>query len=210
MAHRDRVRRMIVAASVLVFMPFSQWISTTRLGTSLFLWGEALIAMLVVFTLLAVPGFLVGLFFTRSRRLSCEALLVAVLLIPCGLLGIFLGQKVRTAGMLAFTQRSQLLVAAITRYEQDHSRPPHSLADLVPDYLPVIPSTGMMAAPEYHYHTGDEARDQYCRNPWALSVQTPSGGLNFDMMLYLPRQNYPSRAWGGGLEIIGTWACVHE
>ena len=114
------------------------------------------------------------------------------------------------AGMRSFSQRSQSLINAINAYERDHSAPPGSLDDLVPDYLPAVPSTGMMAYPEYQYYTDDEAKEHYADNPWALSVFTPGGGINFDMMLYFPNQNYPDRGYGGGLERVGDWAYVHE
>jgi hypothetical protein len=51
--------------------------------------------------------------------------------------------------MQNFAQRSEKLIAAIKKYEQDNSDPPESLNDLVPNHLPSIPSTGMMAYPQY-------------------------------------------------------------
>jgi hypothetical protein len=67
----------------------------------------------------------------------------------------------------------------------------------------------MMAYPEYEYITGKEAENQY-GNPWVLMVFTPSGGINFDMMLYFPNQEYPPTGYGGGLERIDNWAYLHE
>ncbi len=67
-----------------------------------------------------------------------------------------------------------------------------------------------MAYPEFRYHTGIEAKDRFANNAWALSVATPSGGINWDMMLYFPDQNYPDRGYGGSLERVGDWAYVHE
>lgn len=114
------------------------------------------------------------------------------------------------AGMESFANRSQSLITAIHSYEQQHSRPPDSLNDLVPDYLPAIPETGMGAYPEFEYYSGPDAQERFGSNPWALQVQTPSGGINFDVILYFPNQNYPETGYGGSLQRIGFWAYVHE
>ena len=47
-------------------------------------------------------------------------------------------------------------------------------------------------------------------NPWVLVVFTPGGGINFDRMLYFPKQNYPRSGYGGGIERVRDWAYVHE
>ncbi len=210
MKRRDRIQLVIFAVSALGYFPFSQWISTTRIGTMFFLWGQMIYLLPLMAAILATPVLIICLLFRRTRRQSLFYLLISVLFIPCCIIGIILGQKTRTAGMESFAQRSQALITVIDKYERDNSVPPQSLNDLVPDYIPAVPSTGMMAYPEYRYHTGDEANEQYADNAWALSVFTPSGGINFDMMLYFPNQNYPQHGYGGWLEPIGDWAYVHE
>ena len=198
------------AISAIWYFPFSQWISTTPVGTSLFLWGEIIYALPLIAAVPGIPILVICLLFQRVRRRAAFLLVFAVLLIPCCVAGIVLGHKTRMVCMRAFAQRSQPLIGAIRKYELDHSMPPQSLNDLVPEYLPAVPSTGMMAYPEFRYHTGTEARDRFANNAWALSVATPSGGINFDMVLYFPEQNYPDRGYGGSLERVGDWAYVHE
>ncbi len=68
----------------------------------------------------------------------------------------------------------------------------------------------MMAYSQYRYLAGDETEKQYQGNPWILRVYTPSGGINFDEMLYFPNQNYPKQGYGGTLELVGDWAYLHE
>jgi hypothetical protein len=80
---------------------------------------------------------------------------------------------------------------------------------LVPKHIAAIPGTGLRAYPRYNYVTGEQAKD-YDDNPWALYVDTSSGIGNWDLFLYLPRQNYPRYGYGGGLERVGEWAYVHE
>ena len=210
MKRRDRNQLVIFAVSSLGYFPFSEWISTTRIGTMFFLWGQMIYLFPLMAAILGTPVLIICLLFQRTRRQSFFYLLISVFLIPCCIFGIILGQKTRTAGMESFAQRSQILIAAIGKYERDNSGPPQSLNDLVPDYIPDVPSTGMMAYPEYGYHTGDEAKERYADNAWALSVFTPSGGINFDMMLYFPNQNYPQHGYGGWLESVGDWVYVHE
>ena len=210
MKRRDQIQLMIFAISALGYFPFSQWISTTRIGTTIFLWGQMIYLLPFMVAVLAVPVLITCLFFQRTRQKSLFFLLLSALFIPCCICGIVLGRRTRMAGMRSFAERSKPLITAINNYQQDHSAPPGTLDDLVPDYLSAVPSTGMMAYPEYRYHTGDGARKEYGDNPWALSVATPSGGINFDMMLYFPNRNYPERGYGGGLECIGDWAYVHE
>lgn len=210
MKRRDRIQFTIFALSALVYFPFSEWISTTRIGTMLFLWGQMIYLFPLLAAIVATPVLIGCLLFQRTRRKSFLYLLISVVFIPCCIIGIFYGKKARTMGMESFVQRSQHLITAIKKYELDNSTPPQSLNDLVPDYIPAVPSTGMMAYPEFRYHVGDEAKKHYADNAWALSVFTPSGGINFDMMLYLPNRNYPQHGFGGWLEPVGDWAYVHE
>ncbi len=210
MKRRELIQLVVFALSAIVYFPFSEWLSTTQGGTSLFLWGQMIYVLPLVASILAMPFLVFGLFFRDTRRRSCLYLLCIALFVPCCIFGVGLGDKARMAGMKSFAQRSQTLIRAIENYERDHSGPPQSLNDLVPDYIPAVPCTGMAAYPEYRYHTGDMAKQQYAGNSWVLTVFTPSGFLNFDMMLYFPNQNYPHHGYGGSLEPVGDWAYVHE
>lgn len=200
----------IYAISSAVYIPFAQWVTTTRVGTMLFPLGTFVYALPLGLILLASPLLVIGLFIPRKRRVSLSLLLFGVLLTLCCAAGMAIGQKTRRAGMEAFARRSQPLITAINKYEQDHAAPVSTLNDLVPAHLSSVPTTGMGAYPHYRYHVGDEARLSYGDNPWALTVFTPNGLINFDMLLYLPKQNYPDHGYGGTLERIGEWAYVHE
>jgi hypothetical protein len=210
MTRRHRILLVLLAISGIGYFPFSQWISTTRIGTTYFLWGQLYYGLALMAAVVAIPILSVTIFFKRSRPHSVFFLFLSILFVPCCIAGIILGRKTRMAGMESCGQRARPLITAIEQYERDHSTPPDSLHDLVPDYLPNVPSTGMMAYPEFRYHSGNQAKEEYDGNPWALSIYTPSGGINFDMMLYFPNQNYPDRGYGGSLERLGDWAYVHE
>lgn len=202
---------LLLAVSPIVFSPFAHWAAMGPQGTDYFLWVEIYFyVLLLLVALIAIPICLGKILVSRDRRHAVFILLLSLLFVPCCILGFRLGQRVRMQGIKDFATRSHFLIAAIQEYERDHQSPPSSLGDLVPNYLDAVPTTGMSAYPEYRYHTGEEAKQEYDDNPWALSVFTPSGGINFDMMLYFPKQNYPIHGFGGSLERIGEWAYVHE
>lgn len=207
---RDKIKFTIFALSAILYFPFSEWLAIARFGTSLLLWGQLIYFLPILIALFATPVLLFRLSNDRTRRESFFYLLISLLLIACCISGIVLGKQIRMAGMRSFAIRSQSLIQAIENFERNNSSPPQSLEDLVPNYLSTIPSTGMMAYPKYRYHVGDEAKEKYAGNPWALSVFTPSGGINFDLMLYFPNQNYPTHGYGGTLQPIGDWTYVHE
>lgn len=210
MTHRERRQLLIFAFAAFPYYVFAEWVCTTPIGTSLFVWGVMVFFLPAMLAFVATPILIVALFFRNARRDALYYLLVSAILVPGTLAGCVVGHKVRTAGMQRFAERSRTLITAIEKYEREHSAPPQTLQELVPDYLPAVPSTGMMAYPEYRYHIGDDATENYAGNAWALSVFTPGGGINFDQMLYFPDRNYPKTGYGGWLEPIGEWAYVHE
>jgi hypothetical protein len=103
--------------------------------------------------------------------------------------------------------RSEALVGAIRSFAEREGRPPTDLQELVPKYFARIPKTGMPAYPDYRYSTEPS---RWKGNPWVLYIDCTSGGINFDMFIYFPLQNYPETGYGGSLERIGEWAYVHE
>jgi len=164
-----------------------------------------------LFVLAVVPFSFVLLIFRKTRRPALIALLSAItfLVAAIGIFRVDIGGRVRMHGFHKLAERSVPLVQAIKKFETEKGHPPNSLKELVPEYLLSIPDTGMGAYPMYEYIVGEEAR-KHDNNPWVLYVFTPSGGLNWDMFMYFPNQNYPERGYGGSLERIGDWAYVHE
>ena len=149
----------------------------------------------------------------------------APLLIPIGLVAVFRerprwrGAVVAACGVVApalgFTrgeawfaefdqillvevaEHSEPLVEAIRRYDTDHGRPPARLADLVPDYFPQRPRTGLRGYPEYDYRPNPGFG-----NRWVLEVS-----LGLDSLLYFESQEY------GDSEVprrIGDWIYVSD
>ncbi len=209
MTIKAKIGSVLLALLSYCYMPFAHWISTTPIGTTFFL------HVLIIYGYVVLAAFglmiysIVNLFRGENRQRLGIWPLIATLVVAGSIPSIRVGMLVRMAGMERFSDRSLPLIAAIKKYELANLAPPPSLQALVPTYLPAVPSTGMMAYPEYRYITGNDAVKKYSGNSWALSVNT-GAGFSFDRILYFPKQNYPPHGFGGVLEPVGVWAYVHE
>lgn len=205
-----RVGALAFALSGVIFFPLSEWLATHSFGFGGLLFWQLAFLLPVVVTVLSSPVLLIAMLLESSRRRACALVVFAL----AGLVGAFggarLGNIARMSGMRSFAIRSEAVVTAIHKYERDHGEPPSNLDSLVPTYLNAVPETGMAAYPEYQYHYGIDALERFYGNPWALTVFTPRPLINFDMMVYLPKQNYPERGYSGVLERVASWAYVHE
>ncbi len=162
--------------------------------------------------MVALPVAPVALMLLPFRTVRRTALIAAVYALTCiavGIPSIKFHWPIRRAAFVQLAERSQPLVAAIHRFESERGRPPQALDELVPQYLEMIPGTGMPAYPDYEYAV-DTAAQPSDPERWILQVATPSRGINFDCFIYLPSQQYPENGYGGWLERIGEWAYVHE
>ena len=206
------IRVLAYTVAGVALFPLSEWLATQPYGTGLLLIGQSLFLIPAVLVIVGSPVILLALCFQGSRRNARRLLWYGVAGLVVAWCGIRLGSLARMAGMRDFAQRSEPLINAIKQFEADRGESPHGLGELVPKYLAAPPATGMAAYPEYRYHRRGDENDHFLRgNRWALSVFTPRGLLlNFDMMIYLPDQDYPQQAYGGLLERVGAWAYVHE
>lgn len=156
---------------------------------------------------LAVPVSLVLLPFRETRPYAVSILACGPVYVLIGVALIHVAASVRMNAFHRLADRSEPVVNAIHRFVEKEGRPPADLEELVPDFLPQIPQTGMPAYPTYWYSTES---NQWDGNPWVLYVICPSSGNNFDRFMYFPKQNYPDKGYGGFLERVGKWAYVHE
>ena len=189
---------------------FAQWFAVSRNGSDEILWDIMWLLFPFFFAFVMIFVSIVLLIFRKTRKTALLALLASLtyLIVSFGMFDI--GWQVRRYGFHRLAERSVPLVQAIRRFENEKGHPPNSLKDLIPEYLHSIPDTGMGAYPNYKYIVGEESRKRWDNNPWVLYIDTPSGGINWDMFMYFPNQNYPKRGYGGDLEQIGYWAYVHE
>lgn len=160
---------------------------------------------------LFVPVGLILLVFRSTRYVASLGLVGCVVLVVMSLLlqRNFVG-SIRTDGFRRASASAAPVISAIERYEGDNGQPPSALSVLVPSYLPSLPGTGIAAYPKFEYEATPNTPQSHFGNAWVLWVETPSGGINWDIFLYLPNQRYPRHGYGGDLERVGRWAYVHE
>ena len=163
--------------------------------------------MPLALVILAVPMSVLLLPFREFRRDALNSLCCASIYVLIGIQLALLTSPVRIHGFRRLALRSRPLVAAIQEFVTHDGRPPVTLEELVPRCLAKVPNTGMPAYPTYQYSTDMK---RWGGNPWVIYVECPSGGINFDMFVYFPKQNYPATGYGGSLERVGDWAYVHE
>lgn len=176
---------------------------------SSFSWGMPLpgseLALIPVLVALAL-GFVgfIAMAFDRARHLGVSLTSAGAVYVLSFVLARFAGHSVRNWGFERFAKRTEPLVTAIRAYSEQHGAPPTSLAQLVPTFLPAVPTTGVGSAPYFGYNVGSPDNDG---NPWYLYLEVGTGVLNWDRLLYYPLQNYPK---GGSYEPIADWAYFHE
>lgn len=179
-------------------------------------WGSKTFPFLATYLaiplLAALPAvFLLPFWFlSRQRRGIAFAWWLACLAYtPLGIGAIRASHSIRSEAFHDLALRSRPLVAAIHDYAAAKGSPPEFLEQLIPDFLHVIPKTGMRAYPDYRYLHGPKAAE-FEGNPWLLFVDCPSGGINFDRFYYFPLQNYPEDGYGGWFRRMHEWAYLHE
>jgi hypothetical protein len=180
------------------FSPFAQLIY--ELGWMSFIPGYA-------FTAIIIPiGAVVFLFVKRKRRLV--PLLACMSLVAwCALPLSFAVEPPRNWGLRNAIASAQPLIAAIEMYKSEYGIPPARLQSLIPRHIEAIPYTRMAGYPEFEYSV--VAQEDIFKE-YELLVSTSTGGLNWDVFVYWPEQQYPSEMYGGWVERIDGWAYVHE
>jgi len=191
------------------FVVLAFYISVAPIGTDFLLFIATLAMLPLLAAFLLIPVALVLLCWRRYRITALTTLLGCVIYLVVGFAGVSLANHVRRAGFVSLAQCSRPLVAAIQQFEAKHGKPPANLEQLVPEFLPDVPKTGIGAYPKYEYFVVKD-HATYEGNAWVLRVDTPTGGLNWDAFLYFPKQNYPQVGYGGVLERVEDWAYVHE
>ena len=201
---------LITGVAIGWFFVFAEWLQVARHGSSVGMLVSIPLFTCVFGVFTSIPVFLILLIRKQNRRL-CATLLTASLPLIVGVLS--LAKKpadIRAKAFYCLAQRTDPLIQAIKSYESANNKPPSNLSDLVPDYLPSIPTTQMRVYPEFKYESGPDVGARWHGNPWVLYVETSRGFCNWDLFLYFPKQNYPEYGYGGRIEKNGTWAYVHE
>jgi len=124
---------------------------------------------------------------------------------------------VRWSAFARAGRNGEPIIAAVLSYYADKGCYPENLHDLVPAYLEAIPSTGLMAYPDFRYRKGAEnIKATYHLQDredlmvtWELMIDCPRG-LSFDKFVYWPEENYPETIPSYRVDRIGKWAYLWE
>lgn len=154
-----------------------------------------------------VPGCLIALCFSSSRRAGLLSLLGFASTILCVPFLYPIRFAFRSIAFDLLARRSRPLVAAIHAYETRHSEPPPHLLALVPEFLPEVPGTGMWSYPDFVYWVDRDAPQ--VRPDWGLRVECSIGFLNWDEFIYSPRGNRHEAGFVQEKSHL-DWRYIHE
>lgn len=136
------------------WLPLTDWLPHA-IASSLIFWNiiPLLISLLYFLILLVFLIFtLISFAIKKFKDIQKVKTAITLVLALTTMLSVVVSK--RTSRKWAFSnleKRSERLVESIKRYEKDLNRAPSSLNDLVPNYIPEVPSTKMSAYPSYEY-----------------------------------------------------------
>ena len=183
----------------IVMSAIPRWISGWVSG----LW-EIIAGLIVIGLILVVFVSPIFILFRKTRPFALNAFICCCVALLFFLPSMVASRLIRMNGFEELGKRSKPLIAAIEKFEKEKGHAPNLLSELVPEYLPAVPNTGIGAYPNYEYTTLKNERDK-----WQLTVSCSVGLLNWDEFFYLPSKVYEKR-YGGWIEPVGDWAYFHE
>jgi hypothetical protein len=164
------------------YYPIGSWLPASDLLTP---WGIVLaIGAIAAGVILAGPAY-------ALLAWSWRPVALAVLFELCLFLGLaparITGDLMLRIAFDLLESRNSELINAIETYERERGAPPATLTQLVPDYLPSIPQTGVAVAPYYEYETNPALCSVSKERPsdWHLSVSV-GGFLIVHQLFYCP------------------------
>lgn len=198
----------VVASAIPALLVFGIPYFAGQYHISFFLSPLGLLSALVILIGLgALSGCLVSLLFRKIRIVSFLILLSCLTILGCASFWNFLAQNSTRSDFHVFIVRSKPLIAAIGAYERKNGKPPAKLNDIVPQFLPAIPSTGLKTKASYQYYAGINVGRPDEDQPWVLKVSVSDAKFIASMLVYHPDHQYSS---DGTLRVerIGDWALV--
>jgi len=165
-----------------------------------------ILGMLVVLALLVTFVAMVLTPIRAARPLALKVFMNSFCAFILLLVSIFVCQSIRLAAGADLSKRSHSLVLAISAYQTLKGHPPRALTDLVPVFLPAVPSTGFGAFPRYLYSVSEYEDPEW----WELRVPCSLGGPDFSYFVYRTDRNYYVYNHRFPVEPVGEWVYVHE
>lgn len=201
----------VLAFFLFAFHVFACWYSVQENGDVTLLMISPLLYFLPVAGAgLYLPFLIFMAFFPKTRESSITGIFICIILLTFFGMQIFIGERIRILKFSEIVQESQELIQAIEDFHSEKGRYPVTLEQLVPKYLKKVPKTNLQAYPDYYYIMGSEASRLYAENPYAVFIPVPQSFLNFDKLLYLPKQNYKEIFAHTSFSKIGNWIYVND
>lgn len=167
-------------------------------------WGrnslEVIVFFLVIYSAIHVLVALLVMLVSRKWGEYFPAIMLGVML--GGLAGLLAGTAMRMKAYELAGDRAAVLVSAIEHFIEATGEPPERLEQLIPGFVEAIPGS----LPPLEIVTGEAALKGFYGNQWALLFKAGSG-LNWDQLVYLPKQNYDQVE---SKTMLGRWAYFHE
>ncbi|MBI5528333.1 MAG: hypothetical protein HY897_18535 [Deltaproteobacteria bacterium] len=151
--------------------------------------GVVLLLTLLAAVILVVAFVsLIGLVFKSARKTVNTILLMAGIWLAAYVFLFFVGvasaKPIRAMAFETVAKRSAPIVQAVERFEKGHMRLPAELGELVPEYLPRIPTEQIGQGRQFDYSILTDP--VHGPSSWKLSVKFHCGGCLFfcDDVLY--------------------------
>lgn len=158
-----------------------------------------------------LPFVAIGLFMCRGRKdlePYAPALLVFAIIVITSIPSHRFAIPLRRPGLERAVERAKPLINALQDFKKDNGKYPEGLRNLIPKYIPSIPTTGMIGAPEYRYQ---RAASDSRFTGFELSVYCGYAS-QFDGMYYWSNHDYKDIAngFGGGSFPVGDWTYMRD
>jgi hypothetical protein len=136
--------------------------------------------LILSLSICVVCSSLFGMFVLQTGSIARKQLITSGATCVALLISIQLMFAIRHVAICNVIERSRPLIAAITAFEKKRGKLPKDLAELVPEYLPAIPKTGLPAYLPGIPNMGIDPNDTYhyeapyvVNIPWRLTVEVP-------------------------------------
>lgn len=150
-------------------------------------------------TLLVSPLILIVLIWAKADLVKIPLLIMLVLVLNVVLTPVSnpWQTEIRLKPLREFAAAPNPVVQAIQDFIQEHGEPPHTLEELVPEYLSAMPSPDFDRRAFYSY--GTYPKITYLKpGEWKLSVivSLSAFGISADILEYAPDTPVEERAYG--------------
>lgn len=145
---------------------FFKWYALTPNGSYHIQALSVLLIFPLLIALLIAPLSLVAIIFKKIRECAFATFCCCIMYVFISLIIGRLGGNMRSREFFKLAIRAKPLIAAINTSTNDKGYPPENLGDLMPQYLPHIPKSGMGVYPNYTYKVAKSEKNWHGETNW--------------------------------------------